>query len=143
MKKLLILNGPNLNMLGVRKKEHYGADTLKTIENYVRENIIDVIDIEFYQSNIEGELINKIHSTYDNGYLGIIINPGAFTHYSYAIRDAIEAVQLPTIEVHLSNIHAREEFRKESVIAPVCIGQICGLKKEGYLLAAQYLLKNS
>lgn len=142
MNKILVINGPNLNMLGVRKKEHYGSDTLKSIEEYVLDNIDNKYRVEFFQSNIEGELINKIHETYDNGYIGIIINPGAFTHYSYAIRDAIEAVQLPAVEVHLSNIHAREEFRRESVIAPVCVGQICGLKKEGYILAAQYLIKN-
>ncbi|MGB3368928.1 MAG: type II 3-dehydroquinate dehydratase [Acidaminobacteraceae bacterium] len=142
MKNILVINGPNLNLLGIRKKDHYGTDTLESIYEYLRENTLDKnINIITYQSNIEGELINRIHDAYTEDIEGIVINPGAFTHYSYAIRDALEAVHIPTIEVHLSNIHAREEFRSKSVIAPVCIGQICGLKKHGYLLAIDHIIK--
>lgn len=141
MKNILVLNGPNLNLLGIRKKDHYGSDTLESIYDYLRESTADKnINLITYQSNIEGELINRIHDAYNEDVEGIVINPGAFTHYSYAIRDALEAVQIPTLEVHLSNIHAREEFRSKSVIAPVCVGQICGLKKHGYLLAIEHIL---
>ena len=135
MKKVLIINGPNLNMLGIREKGIYGTKTLSQIN----ENLLEFskklnINLDFFQSNIEGEIINKIHSCY-NDYDGIIINPGAYTHYSYAIADAILSVNIPTIEVHLSNIHKREEFRKKSVIAPACIGQISGFSSYSYNLA--------
>lgn len=135
MKKILILNGPNLNLTGLREKGIYGSETLAEIA--VRMNIeaqkLDM-DMDFVQSNHEGELIDKIHEARGK-YDIIIINPGAYTHYSIAIRDAVKAVEIPTIEIHMSNIHSREEFRSKSVIAPVCVGQICGFGGDSYLVA--------
>ena len=127
--KVLVINGPNLNMLGVREKGIYGTKDFQDVCDYIKEEGQKRnIDIKLFQSNIEGEIINEIHKAYYEKYDGIIINPGAYTHYSYAIMDAIKAVNIKTVEVHLSNIHAREEFRHKSVIAPACIGQICGFK---------------
>jgi len=138
-RKLLVINGPNLNLLGKRKAEHYGSLTLETIEDKLRHTAEDAgLEIAFFQSNHEGEIIDRLHSAMGS-VDGIIMNPGAFTHYSVAIRDAIEAIQIPVIEVHLSNIHARESFRHKSVIAPVCIGQIAGLKDYGYYAAVHAL----
>lgn len=134
-KKILVINGPNLNLLGKRKAEHYGKLTLETIESMLREEADKYgLDIDFFQSNHEGEIIDVLHDSMGRAS-GIIINPGAFTHYSIAIRDALEAIGMPAVEVHLSNIHAREPFRHTSVIAPVCIGQIAGLKAYGYVAA--------
>ena len=132
---ILILNGPNLNLLGTRNPDVYGLDTLQDIERALNNlSKIHNISIEFAQTNHEGVLIDRIHSARSK-FKVILINPGAFTHYSYALRDAIEAVEIPTIEVHLSNIHAREKFRRRSVIAPVCVGQIAGFGAKGYELA--------
>ena len=140
MKKILIINGPNLNMLGVREPGIYGNETLETLSEKIRKKADSLnVEAEFYQSNIEGELINKIHSAI-GVYDGIIINPGAYTHYSYAIRDAIASINVPAIEVHISNVHKREEFRHKSVTAPVCVGQICGLGTNGYLYALEELI---
>lgn len=139
MKKLLILLGPNLNMVGVREKGIYGAETSKDISrqiiDYAKENGFEA---EVYQSNHEGDLIDKIHLAKDN-FDGVVINAGALTHYSYALRDAIACVDIPFVEVHMSNIHAREEFRHVSVIAPVCKGQIAGFGKHSYFLAIEAL----
>ena len=142
--KILVINGPNLNMVGIREIGIYGTRDFKDICNYINEEGQKRnIDIKLFQSNIEGEIINEIHNAYYENYDGIIINPGAFTHYSYAILDAIKAVNINTVEVHLSNIHAREEFRHKSVIAPACIGQICGFKEFGYVMAMEALkMKN-
>jgi 3-dehydroquinate dehydratase-2 len=135
----LIINGPNLNLLGKRDQKIYGKAELNAIiddlEKYAAKN---GDSINAFQSNHEGEIIDFIHQ---HGFAahGIIINPGALTHYSYALRDAIEAVPAPAIEVHLSNIHGREEFRQRSVTAAVCRGQIAGLGKEGYFLAIDAL----
>ncbi|MHB1394644.1 MAG: type II 3-dehydroquinate dehydratase [Clostridia bacterium] len=135
MLKLLVINGPNLNMLGVRNKEIYGAMSLEQIIQAISKEAVSLsVEVDFYQSNIEGELVTKIQQAL-NIYSGIIINPGAYTHYSVAIRDALEAVGLPCIEVHISNIYAREEFRHKSVIVPVCTGQISGLGYKGYISA--------
>ena len=137
--KILIINGPNLNMLGIREPEKYGNETLGDINEKIKKYCDDNnISVEFYQSNIEGEIINKIHSARGN-FDGIIMNAGAFTHYSYAIRDAIPIAEMPVIEVHLTNIHSREEFRHKSVIAPVCKGQICGFGSNSYLVAVRAL----
>lgn len=137
--KILIINGPNLNMLGIREPEKYGNETLADINEKIKKYCDDNnISVEFYQSNIEGEIINKIHSARSN-FDGIIMNAGAFTHYSYAIRDAIPIAEMPVIEVHLTNVHSREEFRHKSVIAPVCKGQICGFGSNSYLVAVRAL----
>ena len=139
--KILVINGPNLNMVGIREKGIYGTRDFQDICDYIKkEGQKRNIDIELYQSNIEGEIINEIHKAYYEKYDGIIINPGAYTHYSYAIFDAIKAVNINTVEVHLSNIHAREEFRHKSVIAPACIGQICGFKEFGYVMAMEAII---
>lgn len=139
--KIMVINGPNLNMLGVREKEVYGNKDFKEIIKYVKEEGEKRnLDITFFQSNIEGEIINAIQRAYFENFDGIIINPGAYTHYSYAIHDAIKGVSIRTVEVHLSNIHSREEFRKTSVTAPACIGQISGFGELGYVLAMEALL---
>lgn len=136
--KILVLNGPNLNMLGLREPEIYGKLTLSDINEQVNAYCQQVgIQAEFMQSNYEGALIDRIHQAFTEDISVIIINPGALTHYSYALRDAIAAVKIPTIEIHLSNIHAREEFRHNSVIAPVAVGQISGFGLHSYLLAVQ------
>lgn len=139
MSKYLVINGVNLNMLGVREPGIYGNGTIAELEDEVRKTAKKLgVDIGFYQSNIEGEIVNAIHAAMGK-YDGIIINPGAFTHYSYAIRDALAAVKIPAVEVHISNIHKREEFRHTSVTVPECIGQICGLGFKGYSLALEAL----
>ncbi len=139
MKKYLVINGANLNMLGIREPGIYGDGTLKDLEEYVAKKAAELgVGVDFFQSNFEGEIIEKIHSAM-GVYDGIIINPGAFTHYSYAIRDAFGSVKMDVIEVHISNIHKREEFRHQSVIVPECIGQICGLGFQGYVLALEFL----
>lgn len=139
MKKYLVINGVNLNMLGVREPEIYGGDTLKDLEAMLNKRAFELgVEIDFFQSNFEGEIVEKIHSAL-GVYKGIVINPAAFTHYSYAIRDALGSVKIPTVEVHISNIHKREEFRHTSVIVPECNGQICGLGFKGYELALEYL----
>ena len=133
--KILVINGVNMNMLGFRETEKYGTMTLKDLEKDLYAFSFELgIDLETYQSNIEGEIVEKIHSAKD-GIDGIIINAGAYTHTSIAIRDAISAVNIPTIEVHMTNIHAREEFRRHSIISEVCVGQIIGFGKNSYLLA--------
>lgn len=135
MKKVLVINGPNLNLLGTREKDIYGEETLEDIARKMNAEAVKLnVDLSFIQTNHEGEIIDRIHES--KGKIdAIIINPGAYTHYSIAIRDAIKAVEIPAIELHLSNIHAREEFRSKSVIAPVCVGQICGFGSSGYILA--------
>lgn len=135
MKKILIVNGPNLNLLGIREPGIYGNDSLESINKNLEQKASELnCSVEFYQSNCEGEIIDKLHAAM-GVFDSIIINPGAYTHYSIAIRDAISAIKIPTIEVHLSNIYDREEFRHKSVIAPVCAGQIAGFGALGYELA--------
>ena len=137
--KLFIINGPNLDMLGKREPEIYGSDTLESINAELSEYCKRIgVEPVFYQSNSEGALIDFIHSARGNAD-GIVINAGAYTHYSIAIRDAIAAVELPCVEVHLSNVHKREEFRHKSVISAVCTGVICGFGKKVYKLAIDAL----
>jgi 3-dehydroquinate dehydratase II len=133
--KILFLNGPNLNLLGQREPEIYGSTTLADIETWVRERAADFeAEIDFKQSNIEGELVNWIQEAQGNADV-IVLNAAGFTHTSVAIRDAITAVGIPTIEIHLSNVQAREEFRHTSLIAPVCSGLIAGFGANSYVLA--------
>lgn len=137
--KIKIINGANLNMTGCRQPELYGSETLAEINAQIQKTADRYgAEVSFFSSNSEGELIDEIWAAKD--FDGIIINPGAYSHYSYALRDAVGGVQVPCIEVHMSNIYAREEFRHNSVIAPVCKGQISGLGKEGYILALLTLL---
>ncbi len=137
----MVINGPNLNLLGNRENEIYGTNSLDVINRELEKKAMDLgCKVEFFQSNIEGEIVNKIQSARDL-FDGIIINPAAYTHTSVAIRDAIAAIKLPVIEVHLSNIYAREDFRHHSYSAPVCKGQICGLGEIGYSLALEALIK--
>lgn len=139
MNKVLLINGPNLNMLGVREPGIYGDLSLANIEERLRKLAAELqLDLECFQSNHEGEIIDRIHAAYGTKD-GILINPAAFTHYSYAIRDALAAVQLPAVEVHISNIHKREEFRHVSVTAPVVIGQISGFGALSYELGLRAL----
>lgn len=137
--KVLVLNGPNLNLLGTREPDIYGQVTLDKINEQLNQLADQLgLDLEFYHSNSEGEIITRIQQSVPN-VKGILINPGAFTHYSLAIRDAISAVGAPCVEVHLSNIYAREEFRRHSVIAPVCLGQVSGFGPLSYLLGLRAL----
>ena len=139
MGNIWIFHGPNLNLLGLREPEHYGSRTLTEINQEVVGLANQVgMNAECRQTNHEGDLLDWIQALTSEDFL--ILNPGAWTHTSYAIRDAIRAVNVPTVEVHLSNIHAREAFRANSVIAPVCIGQVSGLGAEGYPLAMRYAL---
>lgn len=139
--RILLINGPNLNMLGYREPSIYGEISF----NQLIEGLVSYanglgIKLDAFQSNSEGEIIDELQSTKDT-YEGILINPGAYTHYSYAIRDALSMVNIPAIEVHISNIYNREEFRHTSVIAPVCMGQISGLGFLGYYLALDFFKK--
>ena len=140
--KIMIINGPNLNMLGIREKNIYGTftyeDLCKYIETYPNYKEKD-IDFTFLQTNHEGEIVDYLHKAYTEKYDGIVLNAGGYTHTSVAIHDAIKAVSIPTVEVHISNIHAREEFRKVCMTSSACVGQITGLGKLGYVLAVVYL----
>jgi 3-dehydroquinate dehydratase-2 len=140
MAKIIIIQGPNLNLLGTREPHIYGHFTLHGIHEQLKLVFGGEHELEFFQSNHEGALIDAIQVAAEQD--GIVINAGAYTHTSYAIRDAIAAVGKPTVEVHLSNIYAREEFRQKSVIAPACIGQICGFGGYGYELAMRALIEH-
>ena len=142
MTKILVINGPNLNLLGLREPEVYGHETLDDIVDELRSFASDRdVELSDFQSNSEGALVSAIHdarTTVD----GIVLNPGAYTHYSIAIRDAIAGVSLPVVETHLSNVHAREAFRKESVITPVCVGVVAGFGRHSYFVALEALLRH-
>ena len=142
MRKVLIINGPNLNMQGSREKDAYGTFTLNNLKLKLEAQSKSLgLSINILQSNHEGEIIDAIHLAKDK-FDFIILNAGAYSHYSIAIRDAIASLDVPTIEVHITNIYAREEFRKESIIAPVCKGQICGFGMDSYVLAMNYIASN-
>ena len=141
MKKIIIINGPNINLTGIREKGVYGTLTLEEINNsidaYAKER---GAQCEFFQSKSEGDLIEKLHSLMGTG-IGAVLNAGAYTHYSYAIRDAIASIDVPVVEVHMSNVMSREEFRHKSVISPVCIGTIAGFGAMSYILGIHALLE--
>lgn len=142
---ILVINGPNLNFLGIRERGIYGTENYEYLVDLLTKAAVEKgIELDLFQSNHEGAIIDKIQEAYHKEVDGIIINPGAFTHYSYAIRDALASVNMMKIEVHISNVHKREEFRHTSVTIPVCDGQIVGLGLNGYLLAMEAIrLKNS
>ena len=139
-KKILVINGPNLEMLGKRKENIYGDFTLKDLEEEISKEAtkLDCI-VEFFQNNVEGELINKINDL-DESYNGIIINPGGFTHTSVALHDSLEIKKIPKIEVHISNIYSREDFRQKSIIAHACDSSILGMGKNGYIYALRHIV---
>ena len=140
--RILIINGPNLNLIGKREPEVYGSETLDEIMEWLEASPeMREHELEHFQSNHEGVIIDRLHNAMGQSD-GIIINPGAYSHTSYAIRDAITSVEIPTMEVHLSDIYNREEFRRVSVISPVCVGQISGLGKKSYLEGLKKLLKS-
>lgn len=137
--RILIINGPNMNMVGIREPEKYGTETLDVINGKIKAYCdAEGIGVEFYQSNHEGDIVDKLHSARGN-FDGIILNAAAYTHYSYAIRDAIPITEIPVVEVHMTNVHAREEFRHNSVISAVCKGVVCGFGINSYLAAIKAL----
>ncbi len=142
MAKYAVVHGPNMNMLGVREPERYGRQTMEDINRELAQTAGEFgAQIEFFQSNSEGALADYIQSCYYKEISGIVINPGALTHYSYVLRDAIASVGIPCAEVHMTNIHNRDGFRRESVTAPVCVGQICGFGADSYTLGLRALIK--
>lgn len=142
--KLLVINGPNLNFLGIREKGIYGTQDYQYLVNKIQDKAsASGCEIECFQSNHEGAIIDRIQEAYFDGTEGIVINPGAFTHYSYAIRDALASITVPKVEIHISDITKREEFRKISVTAPACDRQIYGHGLDGYLEAVDYLLERT
>lgn len=138
--KIMVINGVNMNMLGTREKDVYGENTLEDLYAYIKKNCAETnTELSFFQSNHEGDMVDCLHRCFFEKYDGVVINPAAHTHYSYAIRDAIKAIMLPVVEVHISAIDKREEFRHVSVTAPVCKAQICGKGFDGYVLAVKMI----
>lgn len=140
MKKILVINGPNLNLLGTREPSIYGSSTFEAYFETLKERYTDTVAFTYYQSNVEGEIINALHDA-DGKYEGILLNAGGYTHTSVAIADAIGAIATPVVEVHLSCILAREEFRHKSLLAPKCIGSVMGFGMESYRLGVEAILK--
>ena len=141
MKKILVINGVNLNFLGIREPKIYGGETLEEINAYIRNSFSpDEVELTFFQSNIEGEIVNAIQGAYQKQD-GIVINAGAYTHTSLAIADALRGGGIPAVEVHLSNVFQREEYRHHSYLSPVCKAQLCGMGKFGYVCAIRFLLE--
>ncbi len=140
--KIAVINGPNLNLLGRREPSVYGSTTLDDLSEALRNEFADVV-LSFFQSNVEGELINELQRADRDGADGIVFNPGGYTHTSVALRDAVAAISVPVVEVHISNVAAREKFRHVSLIAPECAGQIAGFGTEGYALAVKALLRRA
>ena len=140
--KLLVINGPNLNFLGIREKSVYGTEDYEYLKKMIQDKALkENCEIEVYQSNHEGAIIDRIQESYFDGTEGIVINPGAYTHYSYTIHDALKSITVPKVEIHISDITKREEFRKVSVTAPACDYQIYGKGLQGYLEAIDFILK--
>ncbi|MBI2620357.1 MAG: type II 3-dehydroquinate dehydratase [Ignavibacteriales bacterium] len=139
--RILLINGPNLGLLGKREPARYGKESLKDIERRLKKKF-PATQLTFAQSNKEGEIVDLLNAALKGPYHGVVINAGAYAHYSIAIRDAIAALDIPVVEVHITNVHAREEFRRKSVIAPVCKGVIAGFGAAGYELAIRFLSEN-
>ena len=137
--KILIINGPNLNLLGTREPQHYGTGTMDSVLDALKNQYPDV-QFDYYQSNVEGFLIDRLHQTLEKPCDGVVLNAGAYTHTSVALRDAIAAIKVPVVEVHISNVHSREEFRQRSLISAVCKGVICGFGLDSYRLGVEALL---
>ena len=140
--KILIINGPNLNLLGTREPQHYGTGTMDGVLDALKSRYPRV-EFDYYQSNVEGFLIDRLHKTLEEPCDGVVLNAGGYTHTSVALRDAIAAIKVPVVEVHISNVHRREEFRHRSLISAVCKGVICGFGLESYRLGVEALLARS
>lgn len=140
--KILIINGPNLNLLGTREPQHYGTGTMDGVLDALKSQYPRV-EFDYYQSNVEGLLIDRLHKTLEEPCDGVVLNAGGYTHTSVALRDAIAAIKVPVVEVHISNVHSREEFRHRSLISAVCKGVICGFGLESYRLGVEALLARS
>ena len=140
--KILIINGPNLNLLGTREPQHYGTGTMDGVLDALKSQYPRV-EFDYYQSNVEGFLIDRLHKTLEEPCDGVVLNAGGYTHTSVALRDAIAAIKVPVVEVHISNVHSREEFRHHSLISAVCKGVICGFGLDSYRLGVEALLARS
>ena len=140
--KILIINGPNLNLLGMREPQHYGTGTMDGVLDALKSQYPRV-EFDYYQSNVEGFLIDRLHKTLEEPCDGVVLNAGGYTHTSVALRDAIAAIKVPVVEVHISNVHSREEFRHRSLISAVCKGVICGFGLDSYRLGVEALLSRS
>ena len=140
--KILIINGPNLNLLGTREPQHYGTGTMDSVLDVLKSQYPRV-ELDYYQSNVEGFLIDRLHKTLEEPCDGVVLNAGGYTHTSVALRDAIAAIKVPVVEVHISNVHSREEFRHRSLISAVCKGVICGFGLDSYRLGVEALLARS
>ena len=140
--KILIINGPNLNLLGTREPQHYGTGTMDSVLDALKSQYPRV-EFDYYQSNVEGFLIDRLHKTLEEPCDGVVLNAGGYTHTSVALRDAIAAIKVPVVEVHISNVHSREEFRQRSLISAVCKGVICGFGLDSYRLGVEALLARS